>query len=108
MLSKDFLEENLSNKYKNGHKYFQAKGFIWFWDFLLRYTKTMKFRDWQRSHTWDNFASKMMFLNSKKSFPSLESVFIQNGLGSFPDISYFTDLRQIRDAEKIQKTVLKT
>jgi hypothetical protein len=37
----------------------------------------------------------------------LESVFLQNGLGSFPDISYFTDLRQIRDAEKIQKTVLK-
>jgi hypothetical protein len=37
-------------------------------------------------------------------------VFLENGLGSwkFPDISYFSDLRQTRGVKKIPKTVLKT
>jgi hypothetical protein len=47
----------------------------------------------------DNFSSKMMFLNFKKSFQSM---------GSSQDISYFTELRQTRGEKKIPKTVLKT
>jgi hypothetical protein len=51
----------------------QAKGFPWFWDFFLRYAKTMKFRDysleilrgriflWPFLNLFDNFSSKMMF-----------------------------------------------
>jgi hypothetical protein len=38
----------------------------------------------------------------------LDRVFLENGLGKFPDISYLTDLRRTRSAKKIPKTVLKT
>jgi organic radical activating enzyme len=34
--------------------------------------------------------------------------FLENGLGSFQKISYFTDLRQTRVAKNIPKTVLQT
>jgi hypothetical protein len=44
------LEEKLSYKFKNGHENFSDVR-----DFLLRYSKTMKFRDLQRSFTWENF-----------------------------------------------------
>jgi hypothetical protein len=38
------LEEKLSNKIKNGHE-----NFSWFRDFLLGFSKTMKFRELQLS-----------------------------------------------------------
>jgi hypothetical protein len=40
-----FWKKNCPTKAKTVMKIFQAKGFPWFWDFLLRYAKTMKFRD---------------------------------------------------------------
>jgi hypothetical protein len=35
-------------------------------------------------------------------------VFLEKRTWKFPDISYFTDLRQTRSAKKIPRTVLKT
>jgi hypothetical protein len=50
------LEEKLSNKYKNGHKNREALGER---NFSLPFLNLL-----------DNVASEMVFLNSKKSFPS--------------------------------------
>jgi hypothetical protein len=36
------------------------------------------------------------------------SVFLENGLESFPEISYLTALRRIKGAKKIPETILKT
>jgi hypothetical protein len=49
----------------------------------------------------DKFSSKMMFLNSKKTFQSMGSEYSLR-----PDLK--DDLRRTRGAKKITKTVLKT
>jgi hypothetical protein len=40
-----FWNKNCPKNSKMAMKIFQAKGFPWFWGFLLGYARTMKFRD---------------------------------------------------------------
>jgi hypothetical protein len=89
MLRKDLkfknivLQEKLSNKPKKSNVNFSVVGLL------------------------DNFSSKIKFLNSKKSFQSIGSELTFRLDLEVVDISYYTDLRQIRGAIKVPKTVLK-
>jgi hypothetical protein len=61
---------------------------------------------WTFFNLLDNFSSKMVFLNDKKSFQSLRSEYSLK-IWKFSDIFYFTDLmRQTKD-KKIPRTILK-
>jgi hypothetical protein len=57
---------------------------------------------------FDNFAFKMMFVNSRRLFRACDQSIPWDRTWKFSSISYFTDLRQTRDDKKIPKTVLKT
>jgi hypothetical protein len=74
---------------------FQTQGFLWFWDFLLEYPKTIKFRDFQGSLTWKKlfmavfeFIGQFFFQNDIYKLQEVFSeheirVFLEKGLGSF-------------------------
>jgi hypothetical protein len=71
----------------------------------------MKFKDLKGKPFWNlfaNFSSKMMLLNSNDFLRAWDQSLLGERTWKFPDISYFTDSRQMREAEKIPKTVLKT
>jgi hypothetical protein len=59
------LEEKLSNKIKNGHE-----NFSWFRDFLLGFSKNMKFRE-----LWGSLAWEKSFMTI---FEVIEQFYIQN------------------------------
>jgi hypothetical protein len=65
-------------------KIFKAKGFPWFWDFLLEYAKIMRLTE----NSYFEFIGQFYFQNDVfkliKIFSKLGiRVFLENGLGSF-------------------------
>jgi hypothetical protein len=57
---------------------FQTQGFLWSWDFLLGYPKTMKFRDLLGSLTWKKF-----FMNV---FEFIGQFFFQNDVFKLKEV----------------------
>jgi hypothetical protein len=101
------LEAKLSNKFKNGHKKsshvrFPCKS----QNFMILGHPSKKSQNYGNPKKFslpffnllDNFSSKMMFLNFKKTFQNFR-VFFENGLGSFQAFL----ILQIRDKPEHQR-----
>jgi hypothetical protein len=113
------LEEKLSNKLKNSHENFSGvrlpcKSL----DFMVLEYPSKKAQNYG-NHTpekflllffslLDNFSSKMMFLNYKKSFQRMGPDLAMRSDLKVSRLFLFTDLTQTRGNKKIPKTVLKT
>jgi hypothetical protein len=85
------LQEKLSNKFKNGHEKVPKPKF---------------------SRPFFGFIEQFYFQNDVFELQEVFSehgirVFLENERWKFSGISYFTDLRQTREAKKITKTVLR-
>jgi hypothetical protein len=81
------LEEKLSNKLKNGHENFSG---VRVSIVLLGYPKTMKFRDLQRSLTWEKYCMTVFeFIGQfffQNDFFKLQEVFSKHEIRVFLEI----------------------